>query len=282
MNAGSPSADATKAIKTVGVIGAGRMGRPIIGHLVRKGFAVMVHDIDPATRSAVVECGAVWSESLSGLGSVSDAVLVCVGFDAELRELMSGRGMLQHLRPDTIVALLSTVLPKTVQELADAGADAGVHVVDATVCRGVRAAETGTLLSFVGGDKTVFARLSPVLAAYSTDIVHTGEAGSAQVAKAANNLIMWACLVADHEALALAQRHGLDVDILRKALMTSTANNDVLRHWGSNEMVWAEDDLAIIAAMAEERGMSLPQTDAVRDICRSLKPRRYRLDEYGR
>ena len=281
MNAGMSSAGATKPVKAVGVIGAGRMGQPIIGHLVRKGFAVLVHDIDPATRSAVVKCGAVWSESPSELASMSDAVLVCVGFDTELRELMSERGMLKHLRPDTIVALLSTVLPKTVQELAKAGIDAGVHIVDATVCRGARAADTGTLLSFVGGDKTVFARLSPVLAAYSTDVVHTGEAGSAQVAKAANNLIMWACLVADHEALALAQRYGLDVDLLRKALMTSTANNDVLAHWGSNEMVWAQDDLAIIDAMAQEHGMSLPQTDVVREICRSLKPRRYRLDEYG-
>jgi 3-hydroxyisobutyrate dehydrogenase-like beta-hydroxyacid dehydrogenase len=281
MNAGSSTQGGTKTIKTVGVIGAGRMGLPIIGHLARKGFAVLVYDIDAAKKSQVTECGAAWSENLAQLASMSDAILVCVGFDSELRELISERGMLQHLRSDTIVALLSTVQPKTVQELAKVGADAGVHIVDATVCRGGRAADTGTLLSFVGGDKTIFSRLKPMLAAYSTDIVHTGEAGSAQVAKAANNLIMWACLVADHEALALAQRYGLDIDVLREALMASTANNDVLKHWGTNEMVWAEDDLAIVASMAEERGMSLPQTGIVREICRSLKPRRYKLDEYG-
>ncbi len=125
-------------------------------------------------------------------------------------------------------------------------------------------------------------RLRPVLAAYSTDIVHTGAAGSAQVAKAANNLVMWACLVADHEALALAQRYGLDVDVLREALMVSTANNDVLKHWGSNAMAWAQDDLAIVASMAEERGMSLPLSGVVREICRTLKPRRYKLEEYGK
>lgn len=281
MNAGSSTQGGTKTIKTVGVIGAGRMGQPIIGHLARKGFDVLVHDIDAAKKAPVVECGAAWSETLAGLASTSDAILVCVGFDSELRELISEWGMLQHLRPDTIVALLSTVQPKTVQELAKVGADAGVHIVDATVCRGGRAADTGTLLSFVGGDKTIFSRLKPVLAAYSTDIVHTGEAGSAQVAKAANNLIMWACLVADHEALALAQRYGLDVDVLREALMVSTANNDVLKHWGTNAMAWAQDDLAIVASMAEECGMSLPQTSVVREICRSLKPRRYKLDEYG-
>ena len=282
MNVGSSTQGGTKIIKTVGVIGAGRMGQPIIGHLVRKGFDVLVHDIDAAKKSPVVECGAGWSENLAELALMSDAILVCVGFDSELRELISERGMLQHLRSDTIVGLLSTVQPKTVQELAKVGADAGVHIVDATVCRGGRAADTGTLLSFVGGDPAIVERLKPVLAAYSTDIVHTGAVGSAQVAKAANNLIMWACLVADHEALALAQRHGLDAGLLRQALMVSTANNDVLKHWGRNEMVWAQDDMAIVAAMAEERGMSLPLSGVVRELCRTLKPRRYKLEEYGK
>ena len=101
------------------------------------------------------------------------------------------------------------------------------------------------------------------------------------MAKASNNLILWACVVADHEALALAHRYGLDVDMLRNALMISSANNDVLKHWGTNEMVWADDDLAIINAMANECGISLPQTDVVRQICRTLRPQRYQLDRYG-
>jgi len=81
-----------------------------------------------------------------------------------------------------------------------------VHVVDSPVCRGGKAADEGTLLSFVGGDKEIVERLRPVLGAYSTDIVHTGGVGTGQVAKAANNMIMWSCLIADHEALALAKR----------------------------------------------------------------------------
>ena len=101
-------------------------------------------------------------------------------------------------------------------------------------------------------------------------------------AKAANNLVLWACLVADHEALALADSYGLDTEALRRALMISTADNDVLKHWGSNEMAWADDDLEIVRAMAAAQGMTLPQTDATREICRTLKPRRYRLEEYGR
>jgi 3-hydroxyisobutyrate dehydrogenase-like beta-hydroxyacid dehydrogenase len=102
------------------------------------------------------------------------------------------------------------------------------------------------------------------------------------VAKAVNNLIMWACLVADHEGLALAQRHGLEVEKLRKALLVSSAANNALANWGTQTMAWAEDDMAIVAQMAAEHGLSLPQADVTRALCRALKPRRYRLDEYGR
>ncbi|HEY4317581.1 MAG TPA: NAD(P)-dependent oxidoreductase [Herbaspirillum sp.] len=268
--------------KRIGVIGAGRMGLAIIGHLARKGFDVAVHDIDPARQAPVEQNGAQWVHDVDALAAFSEVILICVGYDSELRQLLSGQGILRHMRKDAVVALLSTVQPATVQELAAIGAAAGVAVLDATVCRGPRAADSGTLLSFVGGDESAYLRIRPVIGAYSTDIIHTGKAGSAQVAKAANNLILWACLVADHEALALADSYGLDIGMLRQALMTSTADNDVLKHWGSNEMAWADDDLEIIGAMAAGQGIVLPQTEATRAICRTLRPRRYRLDEYGR
>lgn len=272
----------TNAAKTVGVIGAGRMGLPIIGHIARKGFAVWVHDIDAGKRAGVEALGARWAADIAVLAAQSDVVLVCVGYDRELRELLSDKGLLKDTRRGAIIAVLSTVHPRTVQELAQQGTALGVHIVDSTVCRGGKAADAGTLLSFVGGDADVVARLKPVLAAYSADIVHTGAVGTAQVAKAANNLILWACLVADHEALALAKQYGVDVDALRQALLMSSANNNALKDWGTQSMAWAQDDMAIVASMADDCGISLPQSGVVREICRTLKPRRYKLDEYGR
>jgi 3-hydroxyisobutyrate dehydrogenase len=268
-------------IRRVGLIGAGRMGQPIVGHLARKGFAVQVYDLDPAKRAAVEQRGARWAADLRALARESQAVLVCVGYDRELRELLSDRGLLKDAQRGTIVAILSTVHPRTVKELAAAGAPFGVDVVDTTVCRGGWAADEGTLLSFVGGPDDVVERLRPVLAAYSSDIEHTGGAGTAQVAKAANNLMLWACLVASHEGLALAHRYGLDVEKLRKALLTSSAKNGALENWGNQTMAWAEDDMAIVAEMASECGIALPQAGVDREICRALKPKRYRLDEYG-
>lgn len=271
----------TTAIKTVGVIGAGRMGQPIIGHVARKGFTVAAYDIDAGKREAVAKLGGRWAESPAALARGSDAVLVCVGYDRELRELMSADGLLRDLPRGTIVAVLSTVNPRTVQELADVARPFGVHVVDSTVCRGGRAADEGTLLSFVGGDAGVVERLSPVLACFSTDIVHTGGVGTAQVAKAANNMLMWACVIANHEALALAKRSGVDVELLREALLKTGAENYALRHWGTNTMAWAEDDMEIVQAMAHDAGIGLPQAGLNRELCRTLKPKRFRLEEYG-
>ena len=268
-------------IRNIGVIGAGRMGAPIIGHLARKGFTVLAFDIDEGKRDTVVQMGAGWAATAADLFRACDVILVCVGYDRQLRDLLSQDGGLRDLAPGAIVAVLATVNPRTVQEVAALARATGVHVVDSTVCRGGKAADEGTLLSFVGGDPEVVERLRPVLACYSTDIVHTGGVGTAQVAKAANNLVLWACLIANHEALALARRFGVDVPLLRAALLKSSADNYALRNWGANTMAWADDDMAIVEQMAQEVGIGLPQAGLNRELCRMLKPKRFRLEDYG-
>lgn len=268
----------------VGVIGAGRMGTPIIGHLVKKGFVTLASDLNPAREAKVRELGAGWTTDNAALAAASDVVLVCVGFDAEVRALLAEGGPLRSAKPGSIVAILSTIKPETVQELAAVmvAAGTGIHVVDSTVCRGGAAADNGTLLSFVGGPDDIVARLTPVLQAYSADVVHTGGIGTAQVAKAANNSILWACLIANHEALALARHYGMDTDVLRQALMMSSAENHALEVWGKQTMAWAEDDMVIVQDMAARAGLSLPQSGLNRELCRALKPKRYQLDKYGR
>jgi 3-hydroxyisobutyrate dehydrogenase len=265
----------------VGMIGAGRMGQPMIGHLARKGFEVWVYDIDSAKRAPVEKLGGKWQADAAALARSCEVILVCVGFDRELRELLSPAGPLRDAPAGTIIAVLATVHPRTMVELAQSAASRGVRVVDAPVCRGGKAADEGTLLSFVGGDADDFSRLTPVLSAYATDLVHAGPVGTGQVAKAANNMIMWSCLIADHEALALAQRYGMDPETLREALMLSSADNYVLRNWRVNTMAWAEDDMEIVQQMAADRGMALPQAGLNRELCRLLKPKRFRLEDYG-
>ena len=277
------SADSKVPAKaTIGMIGAGRMGQPMLGHLARKGFEVSAYDIDPAKRPAVEAKGARWVTDAASLARDCEVILVCVGYDRELRALLAPDGGLGSLPAGRIIAILSTVHPRTIVELAAMAAKRGVHLVDSTVCRGGQAADEGTLLSFVGGEAEVVERLKPVLSAYSTDIVHTGRAGTANVAKAANNMIMWSCLIANHEALALAHHYGMDTEKLREALLMSSGDNYVLRNWRVNTMAWAEDDMEIVQAMAAEKGIGLAQAGVNREICRTLKPKRFKLEDYGR
>jgi 3-hydroxyisobutyrate dehydrogenase len=269
-------------MKTIGLIGAGRMGLPIVGHLARAGFKVLVSERNPARLADIKHHGAV-STDVPALAKESDAILICVGYGNEVEELIcSPGGLLETAKKDSIIAVLSTINPGVMQKLADAGKAHGIHIVDSTVCRGSWAADNGTLLSFIGGDEAIVERMRPVLRAYSSDIVRSGGVGTAQVSKAANNLILWACLIANHEALALAKRFDVDIEALRAALLTSSATNGALVDWGKQTMAWADDDMAIVAEMATECGIALPQSGMVRELCRSLKPRRYDLDAYGK
>lgn len=268
---------------SVGVFGAGRMGLPIIGHLVRKGFTVLVHDVDATKAAAVTERGARFVASRDEVARACGTLLVCVGFEEQLRETMLGDdGVLGLVPQNAVIAVLSTVSPEGMKELAEAAGKHGVHVVDAPVCRGSWAADAGELLSLLGGSEEGVALFREVASAYSTDIVRTGDVGAGQVAKAVNNLILWACLVADHEGLALAQRYNVDVDLLRKALAMSSAANHALDNWNNQTMAWAEDDMRIVSEMAVNAGIGLPQAAVNREICRVLKPRRYDLTQYGR
>ncbi|HUQ75140.1 MAG TPA: NAD(P)-binding domain-containing protein, partial [Burkholderiales bacterium] len=116
--------------ETIGVVGAGRMGLPIIGHLARKGFRTLATDLRAAQESEVKARGAEWAADEAALGRQCTVILVCVGFDREVVELFPRL----RARPGSIVAVLSTVHPRTVQRLAREAGE--VHVVDSTVCRG--------------------------------------------------------------------------------------------------------------------------------------------------
>ena len=108
----------TTTAKRIGMIGAGRMGQPMIGHLARKGFDIAAYDIDPAKKSAVEGRGGRWQPDLAALAKASEVVLICVGYDRELRDLLSAQGGLKDLAPGSHVAVLSTVHPKTIVAMA--------------------------------------------------------------------------------------------------------------------------------------------------------------------
>src|SRR3990172_9235455 len=110
---------AAKAIHCVGVIGLGKMGRPMSRHLLAKGFEVVGYDVVPAAARKVKALGARIAKSPAELAAGSDLIIVVVGFDTEVDDVLYGpQGVLENARPGTVVAIAATGAPAYMRSLA--------------------------------------------------------------------------------------------------------------------------------------------------------------------
>jgi 3-hydroxyisobutyrate dehydrogenase-like beta-hydroxyacid dehydrogenase len=263
------------AISRVGLIGLGKMGRPITGHLLKGGFAVAGHDVSADALDAAAVLGVRPAGSPRDVAARSDLVIVLVGFDAEVEEVVFGDdGLLAGLAPGGIVAVASTVAPHYMRDLAERAAARGAAALDVPLCRGERAAADGKLLVMGGGDKEPFDRCRPVLGTFADAVFHLGPVGAGQVGKMANNLILWTCISGNSEALRLAQSLGVEPEALRQALLESSAGNWALATRAeTNPMPWAEKDMTIVLKEADAQGLSLPLCGVVKEVIKDVKAR---------
>lgn len=258
-------------IRRVGVIGLGRMGLPMAGHLARAGFEVLGFDRHSEARAALALAGGQSLASVEAVARSSHAVLLMVTDDVQVKQVAVGAGGVLAAAPTGAVMIISsTVKPSTCREVATA-APRDVSVLDAPVARGQRAAEDGTLTVYVGGPAEAFHRCRPVFEAFGREIFHIGaDVGAGQVAKLANNLILRAGVVAVYEALTLAVRLGVSPRRLLPALAMGSADSYAVREFHLINQTWAEKDLAQAMEVAAEWGAALPLTDRVRELTRAL------------
>lgn len=261
-----------RSLQRVGVVGLGRMGLPMARHLVRAGFTVYGFDLDARRVASLAEADGVPVSSVGELTRRSAAVLLMVADDAQVKEVTLGSGgVLAAAGRGTILIISSTVKPSTCEEVAAALAHHGIDVLDAPVCKGQRSAEAGTLTVFVGGAQGLFHRCGPIFEAFAKEIVHVGvRVGSGQVAKLANNLLLWAGVVASHEVLALAERLGVAPSRVREALQHGSADSWALRELHLINLTWPHKDLAQAMEVAAGVGAALPLTSRVADLIRGL------------
>ena len=256
----------------VGIVGAGRMGLSMLMHLVAKGYAVTVCDISEKQRDLARDAGATIAATPAAVGKASDIVILGVGYDDEVNEVVFGaNGLAKTMAPGSIIAVSSTAKPDSVKAVAARLAEKGIEVFDAPICRGRFAADSGTLLALVGGKPDVVARARPVYATFASDIVHLGDVGHGQVGKAMNNLLLWVNAVGLLEAGKLAASTGIDLVKLREALLTSSGASDALKEWDMISFTWALKDMQIVADLADKAGLSLPITGAIKELVKDAR-----------
>jgi 3-hydroxyisobutyrate dehydrogenase/2-hydroxy-3-oxopropionate reductase len=256
----------------VGIVGVGRMGFAMLGHLLKHGYSVTACDLKAEALEKSRAAGAATADSPANLARQSDFVIIGVGYTDEVNAVVYGEhGLLANLERGSIVAVSSTTSPATVQEIAAAAKPKGIGILDAPICRGRFAADAGTLLAMVGGDTDVVERGSAVYGCFCSDYAHLGDVGHGQVGKTMNNLLLWISAVGLIEAGRLAETTGIDLVKLRDALLISSGASDALKDWDMISFTWALKDMQVVAEMTDKAGLSLPVTGAVKELVKEAR-----------
>jgi 2-hydroxy-3-oxopropionate reductase len=256
-------------LPAIGVIGVGVMGRPMALNLLRAGFPLSVHARRPAAVAPLVAEGAKAFDSPAALAAACDVVITVVTADADVEQVLFGpAGVAETIRPGSLVIDHSTISPETARRCAARLAARAVRMLDAPVSGGEAGAIAGTLSIMVGGEQAAFERARPVLAAVGRTLVHVGDSGAGQVAKAANQLAICVTLQGMAEAFCLAEASGVDPERVLQAVRQGAAASRMLEVMGpkmvsgdskpgvESRLHWK--DLRIVLEVARRAGIALP------------------------
>jgi 3-hydroxyisobutyrate dehydrogenase-like beta-hydroxyacid dehydrogenase len=215
----------------VGFIGLGLMGHGMAKNLVAKGFplTVRVHrNRKPA--EDILAAGAREAPSNAELAKNSDVVILCVTGSPQIEEIVYGEnGILGVARDGLIVVDTSTAEPVSTAKIRDDLAPKGTLYVDAPLARTPKEAEEGRLNTMVGADDATFARLKPVLSAYSENVIHVGPPGHGHILKLINNFIAQAIATATAEACAACAKSGVSIKKLHELISAGAVNSGIFQ-----------------------------------------------------
>ena len=260
----------------VGFIGLGNMGRPMAMNLVRKGFSVTVHDINPRPVQELTAAGASAASSIRD-ASAADVVFTMLPNSAIVEEVIAGKeGVLAHARRGTILVDMSTIDPSVTDRLAEAAHKKGCEFSDAPVGRLASHAARGECLFMVGASEATFARVKPMFEAMGTTIHHCGGVGAGMRTKLVNNYLAIISCQLNAEAIALSQRFGLSLEKTLDVLYGTTATNGQLKiAWPSKVLKGdvepgftidlAHKDLTLIVEAANAAKVPMPVGAAARE-----------------
>ncbi len=262
-----------RSIQTVGVIGLGKMGRPIARHLAKAGFNTIGYDVVAQANEAARQHGVEIAGNPAALAQKCDLVIALAAFEDQIEDCLFGAdGAASGARPGTIIGVAATIAPTGMRNIAKRLEAKSIIPLDIALCRPEFAAEAGKLLITGGGDKDAFERCRPAFSAFASSIHHLGPAGAGEVGKMVNNLILWACISANFEGMKLADTFGVDRAALRAMLLDSSAANWALETGvGDMVMPWAEKDMMIVLNEADMGRVSLPLCGTVKEVIKGIK-----------
>ena len=253
-------------------IGLGVMGFPMAGHLAKAGHAVSVFNRSPEKSAAwIAAYGGGSSESVADAMAGAQIVALCVGNDEDVRGVMSEG--LPALAAGAVVVDHTTTSAKLAREMAGVASADGVHFLDAPVSGGEAGAKAGQLAIMIGGHPEGVAKAEPVIGAYAKSIRHMGPAGSGQLTKMVNQICIAGVVQGLAEAVAFADRAGLDPNLVYEAISKGAAQSwQMDNRWATMArgefafgfaVDWMRKDLGLVLDEARSNGARVEVTALV-------------------
>jgi 3-hydroxyisobutyrate dehydrogenase-like beta-hydroxyacid dehydrogenase len=252
----------------LGFVGLGMMGGRIVKRLLDAGHQVSGWNRTRAKAEALIQAGMQWQASPRKVAQVSDITFSMVMDSAALSSITEGEdGILAGLSAGKIYVDMSTVSPKLTRLIASRVADTGAQALDAPVSGSIPAAESGTLIVFVGGSAETLEKVRPVFEQIGQKIIHVGGNGQAVAMKIAINLNLPIQLVSLFEGVLLAERSGIPRAAALDALLNSVAASTAMKYrapfmlkmpeevWFSAAMM--KKDIHLALELGEETGVDL-------------------------
>lgn len=220
-------------MQKIGFIGLGIMGKPMALNLAHAGYPVSVYARRAEVSEPLIKAGAKAYPSPKELAPHADVIITMVPATVDVEEVVLGKnGIIHSAKPGTIVIDMSTISAAITQKIAAELAKHKIEMLDAPVSGGEQGAITGALSIMVGGKAETLEKVRPLFEVLGKQIVHIGDHGAGQVAKACNQIIIAETIIAVDEALRLAKASGVNPAKVREALLGGFASSRVLEIHG--------------------------------------------------
>lgn len=262
----------------IGLIGLGIMGKPMAKNLLKAGYELWVNNRSQGPMEELAACGA-HAATRKELAENAEVIITMLPNGPQVREVILG-DVIKDMRPGQIFIDCSSISPVVSKEIAAALAEKGVEMLDAPVSGGEPKAIDGTLSFMVGGKQAVFDRCKDILGAMGASVTRCGEVGAGNTTKLANQIIVACNIQAVAEAFTLAQKAGVDPEVVYKAISGGLAGSTVLDAKGpmmiaGNDKPGFKIDLHIkdlnnALDCAHTVGAPVPMTAAVQEILQWL------------
>lgn len=279
--------------ETIGFIGLGAMGLGMAANCIKKGFNLVVHDIRPEPVEALAKLGAKAGKDTADVARRCSIIITVLPTGKEVGELVMGKdGIFDHAKPGTLVMDLSTIDPETTDKLHAEAKKRGFKAVDAPIGRLAWHAERGESLFMVGAETADFEHVKPLLEAMGTTIHHCGPGGAGTRTKLVNNYLAISLTQLNAEALALAQRFGLDLPKTLDVIHGTTATNGQLKINFPNKVLagdtspgftidLAHKDLSLIVQAANAARVPMPVGATVREAYSQARARGFGSQDFS-